>query len=381
MRRLAYFCTDPGIPVFGTKGASVHVQEVVRSFRTAGWDVTVYCTLRGDTVPSDLADLRVIERRLPRGTFAESERATAETAAELARVAVADGFDLVYERYALFGRAGAIASAESGRQLVVEVNAPLIDEQRRHRVLVDAAGAHTATIELISAADVVACVSAPVADWVRDTVPGSRPLVVPNGVNLTRVTPGPEPSGPYTVGFVGTLKPWHGLDVLIEAFRRVDQPGWRLLVCGDGPERAALELRARKLKGAVEFTGGLPPDDVPGQLRRMHVATAPYPATQGERHYFSPLKLYEYLAAGLPVVASGIGQAAEVIEHGGTGLLVPPDDPVALADALRELADSRDLRLRMGARARARAVREHSWEAVVTRVLDAVDSADAGVMP
>src|SRR5690606_38547242 len=208
-----------------------------------------------------------------------------------------------------------------------------IEEQRRYRVLADAAGAHAATRDLLAAADVVACVSDPVAAWARGIAPGSRTVVVPNGADPARITPGPEPAGPFTVGFVGTLKPWHGLDVLAEAFDRAAAPGWRLLVCGEGPERAALERRVRRSGHAAEFTGGLAPDAIPAQLRRMHVATAPYPAVAGERHYFSPLKLYEYLAAGLPVVASRIGQAARVIEDGQTGLLVPPGDPAALAGA------------------------------------------------
>src|SRR5690606_7711025 len=146
----------------------------------------------------------------------------------------------------------------------------------------------------------------------------------------------------------------------------------------EGPERAALERRVRRSGHAAEFTGGLAPDAIPAQLRRMHVATAPYPAVAGERHYFSPLKLYEYLAAGLPVVASRIGQAARVIEDGQTGLLVPPGDPAALAGALRTLAGSRALRARLGERARERAVRLHGWDAVVARVLAAVQAPAGG---
>src|SRR5690606_17388702 len=110
VKRLAYFCTDPGVPVFGAKGASVHVQEVVRAFRAAGWEAVLYCVRRGGPAPADLAGLAVVERRVPGGPAAEREAAVAEAAAALAGEAVRDGFDLAYERYALFGRAGAIAA-------------------------------------------------------------------------------------------------------------------------------------------------------------------------------------------------------------------------------------------------------------------------------
>src|SRR5699024_7195959 len=72
--RIAYALLDPGIGVFGTKGASVHVQEVVRALRADGHEVTVFCTRTNDDVPADLADLDVRRHRLPRGTGAEREQ-------------------------------------------------------------------------------------------------------------------------------------------------------------------------------------------------------------------------------------------------------------------------------------------------------------------
>ncbi|GAA2069462.1 glycosyltransferase family 4 protein [Aeromicrobium halocynthiae] len=370
MSRLAYLCTDPGIPVFGTKGASVHVQEVVRSFRALGWDVTVYCTRRGDVVPSDLADLRVVEQRVAKGSTVERERRVASAAAVLADIAVQDGFDLVYERYSLFGTGGARAAAAASRPLVVEVNAPLVDEQGRHRELVDAAGAWSATRRTFVAADQLVCVSEPVASWVRALVDDDRTVrVVPNGVNTRRITPPATEPEPFTVGFVGTLKPWHGVEVLVEAFARAARPDWSLLLCGDGPGRGELEALARRRGVDVTFTGAVAPADVPRHLARMSVATAPYPAADGDDHYFSPLKLYEYFAAGLPVVASRIGQTAVVVRDGENGLLVPAGDPDALAAALTRLSESSGLRSRLGGTARSDAVRDHDWLGVVGGVL------------
>src|SRR5699024_12440624 len=115
-------------------------------------------------------------------------------------------------------------------------------------------------------------------------------------------------------------------------------PEARLLLVGDGPQAEALREHALALgtEGAVETTGAVAPVDVPALLHRMDVATAPYPAA-GEG-YFSPLKVYEYMAAGLPVVASAVGQLPRVIDHSRTGFLVPGSDPTALAGMLTVLA-------------------------------------------
>ena len=112
--RLAYFCLDPGIAVFGTKGASVHVQEVVRAFRALGWEVAVYCTRRGEVVPGDLTDLRVVELGVGKGPTAERERRVTRAAGALVEAAAVDGFDLALERYALFSTAGATAAPRRG---------------------------------------------------------------------------------------------------------------------------------------------------------------------------------------------------------------------------------------------------------------------------
>ncbi len=369
--RIAYLCVDPGVPVFGTKGSSVHVQEIVRSFLARGDEVTIYCTRRGEHVPADLASVRVVEVRVGKGDPAERERNIAAASRELAARIVADGCDLVYERFSLFSRGGATAAATTGATFVLEANAPLIEEQREHRVLVDEVEALAAAHDALATADVVACVSAPVAEWA--TAHGApRAMVSPNGVNTDRIRPSaPSPDGPLRVGFVGTLKPWHGVEVVIDAVASLGERATLTLI-GDGPEGPALRQRAADRGIEVEWAGAVLPEHIPALVAGLDVGVAPYPAGAG---YFSPLKVYEYLAAGLPVVASAVGQVPDILDDGVTGLLVEPGSATALADALARLADDPALRLRMGAAARADAVARHDWNRVLARILEAADAA------
>jgi glycosyltransferase involved in cell wall biosynthesis len=122
------------------------------------------------------------------------------------------------------------------------------------------------------------------------------------------------------------------------------------------------------------------------ELAEASIAVAPYP--QSEDHYFSPLKIYEYAAAALPVVASAIGEVPQIVTDGVTGTLVEPSDPAALAAAIDDLATDPDRAARLGRAGRERAVAEHSWGRVLERVLDgldvdgpSVDAADANRIP
>ncbi len=358
----------------------------------------------GDEVPADLADLPVHVVPVAKGSDpAAREVAQQEAAEELAAMVRAAAPDVVHERYSLFSTVLQSVRADSSRACttVLEVNAPLIDEQRTHRVLVDEAAAELALADQLAAADVVACVSEPVAAWVRGraaALPDRRAVlschdgrggdacvttgthegagspavvVTPNGVNTDRIRAvTPDLGGDPVVVFVGTLKPWHGVEDLVRAAALARVP-WRLRLVGDGPMRPALEELAADHGVALEMVGAVPPEQVPAALEGALVAVAPYPDS-GD-HYFSPLKVYEYGAAALPVVASRIGEIPSVVEDGSTGLLVPPSDPAALAAAIDTLAADPEVARRMGAAARERMQARHSWAHVLDATLAPVE--------
>lgn len=372
--RIAYVTVDPGIPVFGTKGASVHIQEVVRELIRRGHDVTVHTTRAGRDIPDDLAGLKVIETRIDVDDPGARERAQQETSARIAARIIAGGADLVYERYSLFSTALAEVAEATGAAGVLEVNAPLIEEQRTHRVLVDEEAAAKALARQVAAATATVAVSDPVRDWVRERTGSESVHTVPNGVSITRIVPRPEDVGDPVVTFVGTLKPWHGVTDLLAAAALAKRP-WKLRIIGDGPERAALEEQTAGLGIEVDFRGAVAPADMPGQLAGSAIGVAPYPDLGGEQQqYFSPLKVYEYLAAGLPVVASAVGQLPQIL--GELGTLVPPSDPAALAAAIDTLAADPVLRGKLGWRGRMQAEEKHSWAGAVDRILGLAGRAD-----
>ena len=372
--RIAYVTVDPGIPVFGTKGASVHIQEVVRELIRRGHDVTVHTTRAGRDIPDDLAGLEVIETRIDADDPGARERAQQEVSARIAARIIAGGADLVYERYSLFSTALAEVAEATGAAGILEVNAPLIEEQRTHRVLVDEEAAAKALARQVAAATATVAVSDPVRDWVRERTGSESVHTVPNGVSITRIVPRPEDIGDPVVTFVGTLKPWHGVADLLAAAALAKRP-WKLRIIGDGPERAALEEQAAGLGIEVDFRGAVAPADMPGQLAGSAIGVAPYPDLGGEQQqYFSPLKVYEYLAAGLPVVASAVGQLPQIL--GELGTLVPPSDPAALAAAIDTLAADPVLRGKLGWRGRMQAEEKHSWAGAVDRILDLAGRAD-----
>ncbi len=383
--RVAYVCADPGVPVFGRKGAAIHVQEVLRGLIAAGARVSLFAARFDGDPPGGLGGVGL--HRLPpvfgEGIAVREQAARASALRGYAMLVEAGPFDLVYERYSLWSDAGMRYASDAGVPGLLEVNAPLIEEQERHRGLSDRDGAEAVAERAFAAATALVAVSTESAAYLEaHPAARGRVHVVPNGVDPDRFPvdlPASCPAGPetFTVGFVGSLKPWHGVPVLVEAFdllyRRNQRT--RLLIVGDGPERPRLEadLSARGLQAASLLTSAVDPSAVPGLLASMDAATAPY--SDQPAFYFSPLKVYEYMAARLPVVASRLGQLAELIEHEVNGLLCPADDARALAAALERLRREPKLRARLGQGGRATVLRGHSWEAVVGRILALAASA------
>ncbi len=375
--RIAYVCADPGVPAFGRKGCSVHVQEMLRAMLRAGHTVQMFARRLDGPPPADLAAVNVhLLPALPQGGVEQRELGAYEQNGDLARALDAAGpFELIYERHALWSFGAMELAARAGIPSVLEVNAPLIEEQRQHRALHHLELAESAAREAFQQARHIVAVSPPVADYARRLAPQHAAIVVePNGVDVARfqrvAQSRPPTTTGVTIGFVGTLKPWHGVPLLLEAFARLAAgfPGVRLLIVGDGPERTALQKQAADLGIAslTKFTGAVDPANISALLVRMDLAVAPYPRLAD--FYFSPLKVLEYMAAGRAVVASRIGVIPEWIEHAHNGWLVAPGEVDDLAAALSLLASDPARRDRLGSAAQASVSARHDWSSVWERI-------------
>lgn len=198
--------------------------------------------------------------------------------------------------------------------------------------------------------------------------PPGKTHVIPNGVDLGRIDAAPRasladilavPSDVRLVGYVGRLHWNKGVDTLLEAFaplrRRHRQV--HLVIAGDGPERETLQVLARRLgiDGAVTFAGY---HGAPARLMKGFDVGV-LPTVQSESCSNTVL---EYMACGVPVVATDVGGNPELVVDGDTGWLVPPRDPAALAEALTQALEDPARAAAAGERGRERVEREFSME-------------------
>jgi colanic acid/amylovoran biosynthesis glycosyltransferase len=169
-------------------------------------------------------------------------------------------------------------------------------------------------------------------------------------------------SGPFTIVCVGSLEEKKGQTYLVEACRLLKQRGLDFVchLIGDGQSREALEqqIQVAGLSGLVRLEGGQPRDQVVRMLRQADVVALPSIVTKSGKMEGIPVALMEPLACEVPVVSTRISGIPELVEDGVTGLLVPPQDPAALAGALERLARDPELGRRMGRAGRAKVLRE-----------------------
>jgi glycosyltransferase involved in cell wall biosynthesis len=364
--RLAYLSTDPGIAYGGTKGASVHLGELTAALADEGAEILLLVARIAPGAPDPPPGVTVEPLPGPGKGASAAERVSADPDRQewLEERLGRFGAAALYERLALHSAAGSAAARRLGIPHLVELNAPLLEEAGRYRTLAQPEVADLLERSVLRCADLVLAVSEPLA-WYARGRSGARVAVCPNGVDVDRFAPvAARPLRPASAVFTGTLRPWHGIDTLAEAWRLLGTSAPPLTVVGDGPGRSLLE------QVGARMTGALPHAEVPGVLERANIGIAPYAADAPP--YFSPLKLFEYLAAGLAVVAAEIPGVTELVDE-RTAVLVPPGDPEALAGAVAALTADRRWRVRLGRSGRALA-EQNTWRHRARRILAAAGS-------
>ena len=307
-------------------------------------------------------------------------------AAAVRRHAVDLAPDAIIERYHNFGGEGMLAAATVGAVAVLEVNAPVVDHPGSRKALLD----RTLLVRpmqrwrerLCGLADLLVTPSA------RILPPGvapSRVLEVEWGADTDRFRPGARGPVPFerrpgetVVIFAGAFRAWHGAPLLAEAVAKLERDGVcgvHAVFVGDGPERPRAEAAAASL-GRVTFAGALPYDAMPACLAAADIGVAPFDAAAHPPlqidFYWSPLKVFEYMAAGLPVVAPRLPRLAALVEDGRDGLLYDPARADGLAEALRALLGNPERRQAKGRAARAHVERAYSWRAHFEQISPAI---------
>ena len=373
--RLLYLTADPGVPVLGHKGASVHVRELAAALSRLGVEVAIASPRTepaGDSLDAPIA-LLSIPPVAPDASELELRTALAAQREAVVQTARLVDAEAIYERYSLFSDAGVEAAAALGIPHVLEVNAPLRDEARRFRTLLHPSLVAEIELTVYRGTGRLLVVSTALKRWLeaQDVAP-DRIAVIPNAVAAERFSPRRERGdGAFVVGFCGSLKAWHGVEELLEACATAfaEEPSLRLEVVGSGP-LLHLVREAGLPDGRLVAHGAVPHEEAIECLRGWDAGVAPYLPL--EDFYFSPLKILEYMAAGLCPVASALGEIPALLGEGDRGVLVPAGDTSRLAAALVELARSRRRADELGRAARRYVLATHTWERNARAVLAAL---------
>ncbi|MBV9523794.1 MAG: glycosyltransferase family 4 protein [Alphaproteobacteria bacterium] len=345
-------------------GQAVHMDELCAALRQHGHTVIL-------VGPRRMAHLRfggdagasgVLKRVLPRMLYELLEFSYNLVA--MPRLWLAIGRhrpDAVYERYNLFALAGPWLCRLRRVPLLLEINAPIFEERDAEEGLGLPRLARWAQRAAWRAADQALPVTQALAEYVRRAgVPEARITVIPNGTDVDKFGALPSAAeakqrlglaGRLVLGFIGFVRPWNSLDRVIDLLANLGpDANAHLLLVGDGPARRALEERASAngLAHRLTVTGVVPRDAVAAHLAAFDIALLP-----GVTPYASPLKMFEYMAAGLAIIAPDRPNIREILTHRVNAVLIDPDRPDELAAALDELCRDRAFRAQIAAQARA----------------------------
>jgi glycosyltransferase involved in cell wall biosynthesis len=363
-------------------GQYVHIEEMINALRSLGHEVIIVAPPSAETESfgSDAGAVAVLKRYMPKWCYELIELAYSLVAYRRLAAAVRQHQpDVLYERYNLFLPAGIWLARKYKLPMLLEINAPILEERAKYDGLSLTRLARWSQSYAWRKADMVLPVTQVLADMVQAYgVPAERIVVIPNGINGDRFDGDIDVAaakaalglqGQLVLGFTGFVRDWHGLDKVIDLIAADPPDALRtLLVVGDGPVRADLEQQAARLGIAkrVHFTGIVERDDVAKYVAAFDIALQPAVVA-----YASPLKLFEYLALGKAIVAPGQPNIREILSHEKNALLFDPAHPEQLAAAIQRLCVDPDLRMQVAAGARAAIVEQKlTWKANAQRVVE-----------
>ncbi|HEX8784950.1 MAG TPA: glycosyltransferase family 4 protein [Telluria sp.] len=363
-------------------GQYVHIEEMIHALRGQGHEIVIVAPPSAETESfgADAGAVALLKRWLPKWFYELMELSYSLVAyRRLAKAIRTHKPDCIYERYNLFLPAGVWAARRFKLPLLLEVNAPILEERSRYDGLSLTRLARWSQAYAWRNADYVLPVTQVLGDIVASygTDP-KRIVVIPNGINGERFESAPDVEaakralgldGRLVLGFTGFVRDWHGLDKVLDLIAG-DPPGSHrhLLVVGDGPARPGLEKQARELgiENRVTFTGIVGRDDVARHVAAFDIALQPAVVA-----YASPLKLFEYLALGKAIVGPAQPNIEEILRRDHNAVLFDPASTQSLAEAIDRLCGDRALREKVATNARATIVDQKlTWHENALRVVN-----------
>lgn len=377
---ISFVLFDPGIPIGGTKGASVHVKNLSEAFARLGIRVRLYATSVVGTAPVGVELIHLpFETAAPKGVLGEAVklRESIRFTQSIRALESGDPSDLYYERLSLFFGNGSGIVNGTGALRLIEVNAPVSKERYEHFGLEMQLEAEDAERSAFAGADAIA-VSESTAQHALSM--GARSAtVIPNGVDLVAFALASKSSravirnelgisdAEFVVGFVGSLKPWHGVQRLLDALRDLSpSQSLTLLLVGDGPMRKSLLKSASLLPSSlnVVFAGAQASERIPSFFSAMDVSVAPY--EPNDDFYFSPLKVVESLAAGVPVIAADFEPIRRIA--GESAIYFEPGSTSGLTSSIIKAIKNNDFRNLIAASGKVR-TQNMGWDDVAQKIL------------
>lgn len=363
-------------------GQFVHIAEMVRALEQEGAEVIIVGprALEKQSFGGESGIIAMLKKRLPRFLYELLELGYSFLDyRNLCRAVVEYRPDVIYERYNLFFVSGVWVRRRCGLPLLLEVNAPLLEERSRYGGVTLRGLAHWSERLAWRGASRVFTVTDILARRIEaEGVPAERIVVTPNGIDPERFAALPEREeakrplglcGRLVLGFTGFMREWHGLESMIDLMAEHPDLNLHLLLVGDGPARAALEVRAHELGlgSRVTVTGVVRRERVPALVAAFDVALQPAVVP-----YASPLKLFEYLAAGCAIVAPDCENIREILRHESNALLFDPTRPAERTTAIIRVAEDVALRHRLSMEAAKTIMRRGlTWRANARSVLAA----------
>ena len=290
--------------------------------------------------------------------------------------------DFVYERYSCYHFGGVLACRLLKTPSILEVNSTYSGRFRRRQI---AFPKLCSWIEswVLRSCDRICVVSSPLKSCVMDrSVPPERIIVTPNAVNPKQLVR--DPSVPrevrqqlhikqdaIVIGFVGSLRRWHGIEFLVESIPRIvsTHPNCIFLIVGTGELENELKqsIEEGNLNNYVRFTGGVPYKEVPLYVEAMDIGLQP-----DSNEWCCPMKILEYMLQGKAVVAPRLGNIEEIVQHRETGILFDRLNLDSFVSAILELLVSAEYRQRIGENAQKHVLSERTWIKNAKTVVDTI---------